>query len=245
MAHYRSRSMGIPNRDSTSHVIDRLVALGLPEGFQAGLKADVAFLLAQTTKDLGDLAFAESLSASHQGAERTTFAGWAWDQSISEWVQVAERTSMQATAQEETIGSRQGVHGDRKLRSSGPVEASQLEEALFPDEPPNLQQKQQNQAEQALDVLTTRQPNVKRISKREPVHNKSIMGSQSSSKTDKENTKLNGSDLGWQSGNKKLDEAPAASQHVTRRGWRYSTSRLVSRTTCLMDDGWDDVDELS
>jgi hypothetical protein len=54
----------------------------------------VAFLLAQKTKDLRDLAHAESLAAAAAETQaantNTVFSGWRWEEGISEWVLLDE-----------------------------------------------------------------------------------------------------------------------------------------------------------
>ncbi|KAJ6439991.1 hypothetical protein O9K51_07882 [Purpureocillium lavendulum] len=58
------------------------------------LQKDVAFLLAQRTKDLRDLAFAESLRGSRDLASgKTMFSGWRWEEGISEWVLPSSETN--------------------------------------------------------------------------------------------------------------------------------------------------------
>ncbi|RDA87498.1 hypothetical protein CP532_1639 [Ophiocordyceps camponoti-leonardi (nom. inval.)] len=87
IAHYRSRSSAVPGREIVADLCAKLDDIGLGEYFGHGLRTDVAFLLAQQTKDLRDLAFAESLpSAGAHGYVSTVFPGWHWEEGISEWV---------------------------------------------------------------------------------------------------------------------------------------------------------------
>ncbi|KAH7313260.1 hypothetical protein B0I35DRAFT_434740 [Stachybotrys elegans] len=89
IAQFRSRTLRVPGRESLEEICDRIEALGLAAGLKPCLRTDAAFLLAQRTKDLGDLAFAESLPAGDQGGRNTAlFSGWRWEEGISEWVQL-------------------------------------------------------------------------------------------------------------------------------------------------------------
>ncbi|KFA75188.1 hypothetical protein S40288_00191 [Stachybotrys chartarum IBT 40288] len=89
IAHARSRTMGVPGRDSLREILTKLEELALPPWFVQGLQTDAAFLVAHKTRDLGDLAFAESLPFVSGEVERTrsVFSGWRWEEGISEWVQ--------------------------------------------------------------------------------------------------------------------------------------------------------------
>ncbi|CAM1502804.1 Fc.00g075800.m01.CDS01 [Cosmosporella sp. VM-42] len=88
IAQYRGRACGVPCHDVLSKICSALNRLALPDWFRAGLRTDGAFVLAQKTKDLRDLAFAERLSAAATEAARakTIFSGWRWEEGISEWV---------------------------------------------------------------------------------------------------------------------------------------------------------------
>ncbi|OAQ88152.1 hypothetical protein VFPFJ_06617 [Purpureocillium lilacinum] len=87
IAQYRSRSGVVSSRDCVADICGQLSELELGDSFNHSLPKDVAFLLAQRTKDLRDLAFAESLSGtSNPAGSRTMFSGWRWEEGISEWV---------------------------------------------------------------------------------------------------------------------------------------------------------------
>ncbi|POR37112.1 Uncharacterized protein TPAR_02611 [Tolypocladium paradoxum] len=87
VAQHRSRSCAMPGRDSVTESCAKLDDLDLGGSFGRGLRTDVAFLLAQRTKDLRDLAFAESLPSAEESARVSTiFSGWRWEEGISEWV---------------------------------------------------------------------------------------------------------------------------------------------------------------
>ncbi|KND92844.1 hypothetical protein TOPH_02551 [Tolypocladium ophioglossoides CBS 100239] len=87
VAQHRSRSCGMPGRDSVTESCAKLDGLDLGGSFGRGLRTDVAFLLAQRTKDLRDLAFAESLPSVEESPRVSTiFSGWRWEEGISEWV---------------------------------------------------------------------------------------------------------------------------------------------------------------
>lgn len=87
VAQHRSRSCDMPGRDSVTESCAKLEDLDLGDSFGGGLRTDAAFLLAQRTKDLRDLAFAESLPSAEESARASTlFSGWRWEEGISEWV---------------------------------------------------------------------------------------------------------------------------------------------------------------
>lgn len=84
----RRRSSAVSSQEILSDVCSNLDRRRLPEWFGHGLQKDVAFMLAQKTEDLRDLSFAESLSGTTPSNARssTIFAGWRWEEGISEWV---------------------------------------------------------------------------------------------------------------------------------------------------------------
>ncbi|KAJ4021729.1 hypothetical protein NW752_004737 [Fusarium irregulare] len=88
VAQYRGQTCGLPCHDILSKIRVSLDELGLPDWFQIGLVSDGAFVLAQKTRDLRDVAFAERLSAAGKGTLETStiFSGWRWEEGIGEWV---------------------------------------------------------------------------------------------------------------------------------------------------------------
>ncbi|KAM0562678.1 hypothetical protein ACHAPJ_002368 [Fusarium lateritium] len=88
VAQYRGRACGLPCHDILSEIRTTLNGLGLPDWFHAGLMSDGAFVLAQKTKDLRDVAFAERLPVAGKGTLETStmFSGWKWEEGIGEWV---------------------------------------------------------------------------------------------------------------------------------------------------------------
>ena len=88
VAQFRGRACGLPCHDILFEICSSLDNLGFADWFREGLRTDGAFVLAQKTKDLRDLAFAERLpAAATVGAKpKTIFSGWRWDEGISEWV---------------------------------------------------------------------------------------------------------------------------------------------------------------
>lgn len=88
IAKFRGRACGLQCHDILSELCDSIDILGFPDWFREGLRTDGAFVLAQKTQDLRDLAFAESLPAATTDDTRakTIFSGWRWDEGISEWV---------------------------------------------------------------------------------------------------------------------------------------------------------------
>jgi hypothetical protein len=122
IAHACSRSVARPSHEILDQLRLALHELPLPIWFIEGIRSEGAFVLAQKTKDLRDLAFAENLSETHhQGTSRasttTMFSGWRWEAGISEWVlpsppgkAVAIETSPATTQCEfDSIGSERQV----------------------------------------------------------------------------------------------------------------------------------------
>ncbi|KAF4456922.1 hypothetical protein F53441_1046 [Fusarium austroafricanum] len=88
VAQYRGRACGLACHDILSEIRTLCNELGLPDWFQDGLMSDGAFVLAQKTKDLRDVAFAERFPTSGKGTLETStmFSGWRWEEGIGEWV---------------------------------------------------------------------------------------------------------------------------------------------------------------
>lgn len=88
VAQYWGRACRMPCHDILQEICMRLERLGLPGWFHEGLRTDGVFVLAQKTKDLRDVAFAERLSMAGISTLETSsmFSGWRWEESIGEWV---------------------------------------------------------------------------------------------------------------------------------------------------------------
>lgn len=90
VAQGRSRARGCLSHDCLIEVRDQLQDLELPRRLLDGLATDSAFLLAQKTQDLRDLAFAERqlhpTGMTTPTRSRTMFSGWEWEEGIGEWV---------------------------------------------------------------------------------------------------------------------------------------------------------------
>ncbi|KPM46207.1 hypothetical protein AK830_g297 [Neonectria ditissima] len=88
IAQCRGRACSVACHDVLSEICTTLDGIEVPDWFRNGLRMDGAFLLAQKTKDLRDLAFAEKLPATDKGlaGTGTVFSGWRWEEGISEWV---------------------------------------------------------------------------------------------------------------------------------------------------------------
>lgn len=87
LAQYRSKSCAVSMRESVMELCSKLDGLDLRDCSSPSFRTDVAFVLAQKTKDLRDLAFAESLRGFGGGTEiSSVFSGWRWEEGISEWV---------------------------------------------------------------------------------------------------------------------------------------------------------------
>lgn len=93
IAHACSRSTGKASHENLEILRMALHDLPLPQWFVERLRSEGAFVLAQKTKDLRDLAFAENLpetrhlfSAQDTKATTSMFSGWRWEAGISEWI---------------------------------------------------------------------------------------------------------------------------------------------------------------
>ncbi|KAK3357314.1 hypothetical protein B0T25DRAFT_453021, partial [Lasiosphaeria hispida] len=104
MAHYCSRGTYVSPNDYLSRFCDKLETLHLPGNPLSNIPVDGAFVLAEHTGDLRDLAFAENLRAKSKdkGADRKlgrqvdirnvedekkmSLSGFRWDDDIGEWV---------------------------------------------------------------------------------------------------------------------------------------------------------------
>lgn len=88
VAQHRGQASGLPCHDILSEIRTSLNGLGLPNWFQNGLVSDGAFVLAQKTRDLRDVAFAERFPVAGKGTleASTIFSGWRWEEGIGEWV---------------------------------------------------------------------------------------------------------------------------------------------------------------
>ncbi|PNY26603.1 Uncharacterized protein TCAP_03470 [Tolypocladium capitatum] len=127
VAQHRSRSCAMPGRDSVTELCVKLDDLDLGGCFGRNLRTDVAFLLAQRTKDLRDLAFAESLPSAEESMRVSTiFSGWRWEEGISEWVLPSHDGDGRADGvgterpREATESSRGRING-RRSRSNEPA----------------------------------------------------------------------------------------------------------------------------
>ncbi|KAK0621387.1 hypothetical protein B0T17DRAFT_288025 [Bombardia bombarda] len=139
VAHYCSRGAHVPPNVYFSQICDRLEALPPLTGSPlSNMRVDGAFCLAEQTGDLRDLAFAESLklqkeknsssvvrdnndgspsgSSSNGGDrnEKTLFAGFRWDEGISEWVLIAPDQGPDSAG---TTASKQLRTGTRTTRT--------------------------------------------------------------------------------------------------------------------------------
>ncbi|KAJ4224654.1 hypothetical protein NW759_005370 [Fusarium solani] len=128
VAQYRGRACGLACHDVLSEICATLDGLGLPDWFHDGLRSDGAFVLAQKTKDLRDVAFAESLPAAGKGTLETTtmFSGWRWEEGIGEWVLPSPEPKIGGEPREhqnkrEARGQRgTDLHQDERGRVNGP-----------------------------------------------------------------------------------------------------------------------------
>ncbi|RSL50626.1 hypothetical protein CEP53_008734 [Fusarium sp. AF-6] len=128
VAQYRGRACGLACHDVLSEICATVDGLGLPDWFHDGLRSDGAFVLAQKTKDLRDIAFAESLPAAGKGTLETTtmFSGWRWEEGIGEWVFPSPEPKIggeprQHQNKREARGQRgTDLHQDARGRVNGP-----------------------------------------------------------------------------------------------------------------------------
>ncbi|RCI14116.1 hypothetical protein L249_7910 [Ophiocordyceps polyrhachis-furcata BCC 54312] len=153
IAHYRSRSSAVPGREVVADLCAKLDNLGLGGYFGRGLRTDVAFLLAQQTKDLRDLAFAESLpSAGADGYVSTVFPGWHWEEGISEWVlpthegnsavnNAVDGTSRQVTDSSVCLNRRHSRKTKNSRNKFAPGNAPGLGQSKFPSSTSQVRRK--------------------------------------------------------------------------------------------------------
>ncbi|KAM0436226.1 hypothetical protein ACHAPT_003118 [Fusarium lateritium] len=128
VAQYRGRACGLACHDVLSEICATLNGLRLPDWFHDGLRSDGAFVLAQKTKDLRDVAFAERLPAAGKGTLETTtlFSGWRWEEGIGEWVLPSPGPKIGGEPREhqhkrEARGQRStDLHPDARGRVNGP-----------------------------------------------------------------------------------------------------------------------------
>lgn len=92
-AQARCRSQQVAGQQALADVYSSVRALPLPCWFHKGLLADAAFVLAQKSRNLRDLAFAESFKHTQEkdtqekgNFQDSMFSGWVWDAGISEWI---------------------------------------------------------------------------------------------------------------------------------------------------------------
>ncbi|KAF4975121.1 hypothetical protein FZEAL_8069 [Fusarium zealandicum] len=123
VAQYRGRACGLPCHDVLSEICAMLDGLGPPDWFHDGLRSDGAFVLAQKTKDLRDVAFAERLPSAGKGTleASTMFSGWRWEEGIGEWVlpSPGSKTGDETRAQEDKQQARNQTGTDRRQDRQG------------------------------------------------------------------------------------------------------------------------------
>ncbi|KAK0711297.1 hypothetical protein B0H67DRAFT_602102 [Lasiosphaeris hirsuta] len=109
MAHYCSRGTYLSPNDYLSRFCDKLETLHLPGNPLGNIRVDGAFVLAEYTGDLRDLAFAENLRAKSKEKEGSrklgqqagvrnakdekemSLSGFRWDDDIGEWITTDKR----------------------------------------------------------------------------------------------------------------------------------------------------------
>ncbi|KZL86253.1 hypothetical protein CI238_10480 [Colletotrichum incanum] len=114
IAHCCGRATARPSNQYFAELCKLVDQLGAP--CFTTLRADGAFYLAQKTDDLRDLVFAETLTGAligkeraviaHSGSEETFFAGFRWEQGISEWIAVSPVARRRNVARMEVTGPR-------------------------------------------------------------------------------------------------------------------------------------------
>jgi hypothetical protein len=119
VAQYRGQACRLPCHDILSEIRTLLNELGLPSWFQNGLVSDGAFILAQRTRDLRDVAFAERFPVAGKGTLETStiFSGWCWEEGIGEWVLPSpsqKRRSELKQQKHRQNGTRYQTSGDRR-----------------------------------------------------------------------------------------------------------------------------------
>ncbi len=123
MAHCCGRGTASPPRDYLLGLCDQLDALDLPRESLRQVRLDSAFLLADRTKSLPDLAFAERLEAMRSRAKTPGPAQnpppYRWEAGISEWVSVSPVTSTRVRPRRRwTDGIASGGRGAKRKTAS-------------------------------------------------------------------------------------------------------------------------------
>ncbi|KAH7131362.1 hypothetical protein B0J13DRAFT_102805 [Dactylonectria estremocensis] len=118
IARYRGRVCSIACHDILLEICTMLNDMELPDWFSRGLTVDGAFLLAQKTNDLRDIAFADKLHlAGRECVETGTFySGWRWEEGISEWVLPSPTTKARGAGESLRESQSSGQQGRQRGR---------------------------------------------------------------------------------------------------------------------------------
>lgn len=142
-----------PSHYYLSRLCDQLEHELSPNGIPRSLRMDCAFILAERTNDLRDLAFAESLDASATKQQviptprrKSASSAYRWDEDICEWITV---TPAPIQRQRRSLSSSLSPPSEQEPGSGGGQEA---------DSAKHLQPKQKQKLARARGVTTTQQP---------------------------------------------------------------------------------------
>lgn len=95
MSRYYNKEYSTCVHESIAQTCAKLDHLNLPAWLSDGLHRATAFHLAQETRDLRDLAYAESLVSINDNDDRT---GWRWETGLGEWVLKTPQSAKAATS---------------------------------------------------------------------------------------------------------------------------------------------------
>ncbi|KAK0736888.1 hypothetical protein B0T21DRAFT_363966 [Apiosordaria backusii] len=136
IVHYCARGSRVDSYVYLLQLCDKLETLDLPKGALSNMQVDAAFRVAESTGNMRDHAFAESLrdktaasaTPDPKGGKKASFSGIKWDEVISEWVAatpgtVREKQSAARRSREAAQESR-----SKTLRMSDFEEESQEED---------------------------------------------------------------------------------------------------------------------
>ncbi|KAH7127719.1 hypothetical protein EDB81DRAFT_149050 [Dactylonectria macrodidyma] len=120
IARYRGRVCSIACHDMLSEICTMLNDMELPDWFSGGLKVDGAFLLAQKTNDLRDIAFADKLHLAGRECIETGmfYSGWRWEEGIGEWVLPSPTTKARVAGESLHKSQSSGQQGRKRGRDA-------------------------------------------------------------------------------------------------------------------------------
>ncbi|KAL1866232.1 hypothetical protein Daus18300_006896 [Diaporthe australafricana] len=123
IAHYCGRGSAEPSHYYLTKLCDQLEQVLSTERFPSTLRMDCAFVLAERTNDLRDLAFAESLDTTRTTQQviptprrKSASSSYRWDEDICEWIIV---TPAPVQRQRQSLSSSMSPPPEQSLGSGG------------------------------------------------------------------------------------------------------------------------------